>query len=275
MLSLLADHGLRPSRALGQNFVADPNTVERIARMARVGVLDHVVEIGAGLGSLTIALSGTGAKVTAVEVDRGLFRVLEEVVAPLGVEVVCADAMSCDWGEILAASSSWVLVANLPYNIATPLVLELLAGVPVVRRMLVMVQREVGERFVAAPRQPGFGAVSVRIGYFATAAVAGRVPASVFVPRPRVESVLVSLERRASPPVDLSVASYEEISELVRLGFAGRRKMLRRALDGVVDQAVFRAADIDGTRRAEELTIEEWGKLVECRRATMSGPTRS
>ncbi|MGD0439802.1 MAG: 16S rRNA (adenine(1518)-N(6)/adenine(1519)-N(6))-dimethyltransferase RsmA [Acidimicrobiales bacterium] len=267
----MSQHGLHPSKALGQHFVIDPNTVERIARLARVGAGDHVVEVGAGLGSLTVALAARGAKVTAVEVDRGITPVLREMVEPLGVSVVEADAMSCDWAELLAAAPRWVLVANLPYNVATPLVLELLRNVPAIGRMLVMVQREAGERLVALPRATGFGAVSVRVGYFATATLLGRVSPGVFLPRPNVESVLVELVRRESPAVDPDVASYEEIDVLLRAGFGGRRKMLRRSLEGLVDGAGFAAAGIDGRFRAEELGIEEWGKLVACRRSITFG----
>ena len=166
-----------------------------------------------------------------------------------------------------------MLVANLPYNLATPLVVDLLRSVPAVTRMLVMVQREAGERLAAAPGQAGFGAVSLRVSYFATATVVGRVPAGVFLPRPRVESVLVEIERRQLPAVDPALASFEEIDLLLRAGFGGRRKMLRRSLDGLVDEEVFAAAGVDGRSRAEELDIEKWGKLVACRRSlTCSHP---
>jgi 16S rRNA (adenine1518-N6/adenine1519-N6)-dimethyltransferase len=135
----LQRHGLRPSRALGQNFVADPNTVRRIALLAAVGPGDEVVEIGAGLGSLTLALCGTGARVVAVELDRYLVPVLRSVVEPVGAEVVEGDARRLDWPAVLGQGRDWVLVANLPYNVATPLLLDLLAGVPAIARMLVMV----------------------------------------------------------------------------------------------------------------------------------------
>ena len=152
MRELLTSRGLAPRRDLGQNFVADPNTVRRIAHLAAVGPGDRVVEVGAGLGSLTLALAETGATVVAVEVDRGLVAVLREVVADLAaVTVVEADAMTLDWSQLLGDEGGWVLVANLPYNVATPLVADLLDGVPQIARMLVMVQREVGERLVAAP----------------------------------------------------------------------------------------------------------------------------
>jgi len=209
--------------------------------------------------------------VTAIEVDRGIVPVLRQMVEPLGVSVIEADAMSCDWGAVLAASPRWVLVANLPYNVATPLVLDLLREVPAVDRMLVMVQREAGGRLVATPGATNFGAVSVRVAYFATANLVGRVPTAVFLPRPNVESVLAEIVRRECPAVDPAVAVYAEIDLLLRAGFSGRRKMLRRSLEGLVDAAVFEAAGIDGRARAEELGVEDWGKLVACRRSIMSG----
>jgi 16S rRNA (adenine1518-N6/adenine1519-N6)-dimethyltransferase len=152
---LLARHGLAPRRSLGQNFVVDPNTVRRIARLAGVGPGDRVVEIGAGLGALTEALADTGAAVTAVEVDHGLMAVLAERLSGRGVRLVEGDARRLDWPAVLGAEGGWVLVANLPYNVATPLVADLLDGVPAVERMLVMVQREVGERLAAAPGDDG------------------------------------------------------------------------------------------------------------------------
>ncbi len=179
--------------------------------------------------------------------------------------------MACDWSQVLAAAPRWVLVANLPYNVATPLVLELLQHVPAIDRMLVMVQREAGERLVASPGSSNFGAVSVRVDYFATSTLAGRVPPGVFLPRPNVESVLVELVRRESPAVDPSVATYAEIDLLLRAGFGGRRKMLRRSLEGLVDATGFEAAGIDGRSRPEELGIEDWGKLVAWRRSISCG----
>jgi 16S rRNA (adenine1518-N6/adenine1519-N6)-dimethyltransferase len=256
---LLAEHGLRPSRALGQNFVADPNTVRRIARLSGVGPGDQVVEIGAGLGSLTLALLETGAHVVAVEVDRYLLPVLRSLAEPAGAVVVEADALHLDWDALLGPPP-WTLVANLPYNVATPLVADLLDHVPAVTSMLVMVQREVGERLAAGVGDDAYGAVSVKVAYWATARVIGRVPPSVFVPQPKVESALVRIDRRPAPAVD---APYDRLFELVRSGFATRRKMLRRSLLGLVD-AAFEAAGVRPEARAEELDVEAWGRLATC-----------
>ena len=260
---LLARHGVRPSRALGQNFVTDPNTVRRIARLAGVGPGDRVVEIGPGLGSLTLALAETGASVTALEADRHLIPVLEEVVSGLpAVRVVHADAMKADWAGLLGDDPGWVLVANLPYNIATPLVADLLDRVPAVSRMLVMVQREVGERLSARPGDAAYGAVSVKVAYWADARLVGRVPAAVFHPKPNVESALVDIRRRPTPAVDPATVGPDRLFTVVRAGFATRRKMLRRALAGVVEPEAFASAGVSPESRAEELDVEAWGRLA-------------
>ena len=273
---LLATHGLRPSRALGQNFVVDANTVRRVARLAAVGPGDRVVEIGAGLGSLTLALAATGASVTAVERDGRLLAPLREQLGAAGavgatVAVVHGDALQLDWAAVLGShGGGWVLVANLPYNVATPLVLDLLDGVPAIERMLVMVQREVAERLAAGPRDAAYGAPSVKVAYWAEAALAGRVPRTVFYPQPRVDSALVSVRRRPRPAVDPGVVDPAWLFELVRAGFGRRRKMLRGALAGLVDAQAFAAADIDPRARAEELDVVGWGRLAACSRPSPS-----
>jgi 16S rRNA (adenine1518-N6/adenine1519-N6)-dimethyltransferase len=267
---VLDDHGLRPRRALGQNFVVDANTVRRIARLSGVGPDTAVVEIGAGLGALTLALVETGAHITAVEVDGRLVPLLRAQVEPRGVRVVEADALTLDWPELLGAglttprSTPWVMVANLPYNVAVPVVLRALDEAPSVQSMLVMVQREVGERLAAGPGDKPYGAVSVKVAYHATARVVGRVPAAVFVPRPAVESVLVHIERRPAVAVDPAVVPASRLFELVRAGFGHRRKMLRRSLAGVVPPEAFTAAGIDPEARAENLGVLDWGRLAEC-----------
>jgi 16S rRNA (adenine1518-N6/adenine1519-N6)-dimethyltransferase len=267
---LLDEYGLVPSRARGQNFVVDPNTVRRIARLAGVGAGDRVVEIGAGLGSLTLALVETGAAVTAIEVDPGLVPALRSVVEPAGVTVVEGDALRLDWASLLG-SDRWILVANLPYNVATPLVADLLDGVPAISRMLVMVQREVAERLAAGAGDDAYGAVSVKVAYWATAKVVGRVPATVFHPMPNVESALVRIDRRPAPAVGPDVDP-EWLFRLVRAGFGQRRKMLRRSLAALVPAEAFTAAGIRAEARAEELAVEDWGRLAAC---TSSGPPPS
>lgn len=262
---LLAAHDLRPSRALGQNFVVDPNTVRRVVRLAGVVPDDRVIEIGAGLGSLTLALVDAGARVLAIERDRHLIPVLRQVLAEAGgaVTVLEADALQCDWQALLGPSvADWALVANLPYNVATPIVLDVLERAPQVQTMLVMVQQEVGERMAAGPGDSANGAVSVRIGYFAQARMVGRVPPTVFLPRPKVDSVLVRIERRPKPAVDPASVTYDRLKDVVRVAFAQRRKMLRRSLSGVVELAAFDAAGVDPHARAQEVTIEQWGILA-------------
>jgi len=267
---LLDTYGLAPRRARGQNFVVDPNTVRRIARLAGVGAGDRVVEIGAGLGSLTLALAETGASVTAIEVDSGLVPALRSVVEPVGVTVVEGDALRLDWSSLLG-SDRWILVANLPYNVATPLVADLLDTVPAISRMLVMVQREVAERLAAGPGDDAYGAVSVKVAYWATAKVVGRVPATVFHPVPNVESALVRIDRRPAPAVGPEVDP-EWLFRLVRAGFGQRRKMLRRSLAALVPTGAFAAAGIRPEARAEELAVEDWGRLAAC---TSNGPPPS
>jgi 16S rRNA (adenine1518-N6/adenine1519-N6)-dimethyltransferase len=257
---LLARAGRHPSKALGQNFVADPNTVRRIAALAGVGAGDRVIEIGAGLGSLTLALRETGAEVTAIEIDRHLVPLLRETVEPHGVSVIEADAKTIDWPALLD-DGRFVLVANLPYNIATPLVADLLDDVPQVERMLVMVQREVGERLAASVGDDQYGAVSVKVAYWADAKVVGRVPPTVFIPQPKVESALVAISRRDAPAVDVDP---DELFALVRAGFGQRRKMLRGALKGLVTDEAFACAGVRPESRAEELDVHAWGRLTAC-----------
>jgi 16S rRNA (adenine1518-N6/adenine1519-N6)-dimethyltransferase len=257
---LLENHDLHPSRALGQNFVVDANTVRRIAALAAVGPGDHVLEIGAGLGSLSLALADTGADVTAVEIDKYLVPILRDVVEASGVRVVEGDATTLDWSTVLARHHRWSLVANLPYNVATPLVLDLLDGVPAIDRMLVMVQREAGERLAADAGDSAYGIPSVKVAYWATAEIVGRVPPSVFVPRPRVESVLVRIVRRATPAV---TADRNLLFALVRRAFGQRRKMLRRSLDGEVLPEDFTRAQVEPQARPEQLDVEAWGRLAD------------
>ena len=262
---LAARHDIRPTKSLGQNFLIDPNLARAIAADAGVGPGDRVVEIGAGLGSLTLALAAAGARVRAIEFDRRLIPALEEATAGLaGVEIVHADAMKVDW-EAELASEPWTVCANLPYNVAVPLVLTLLERAPTVRRAVVMVQREVGERFAASPGQEAYGAVSVRVAYRAVATIVRRVPASVFWPRPKVASVVVRLDRLDAPPVETDP---ERLWRVVDAGFAERRKTMRNALrrlglDIAAADVVLASCGVASTARAEELDLATFAAIGE------------
>ncbi len=259
--NLLEEHSLAPRRAFGQNFVADPNTVRRIARLAGVGAGDHVVEIGGGLGSLTLALAETGARVTAIEIDHGLAPVLRAVTAHLeSVTVVEGDALALDWASLLADDSRVTVVANLPYNVATPLVADLLDTVPRIDRFVVMVQREVALRLAAAPGSSDYGAISVKVAYWGTARLLGDVPPTVFVPRPKVTSSIIEITRRVEPAV--SDVSPNELFALVRRAFGQRRKMLRRSLADVVTAEQFAHARVSPEARPEQLDVVAWGRLA-------------
>jgi 16S rRNA (adenine1518-N6/adenine1519-N6)-dimethyltransferase len=270
---VLARHDLRPSRALGQHFLADPNTARRIVRLADVDAGDRVLEIGPGIGSLTLALAEAGARVTALELDRYLVPALEEVVAhdapAAGVEVVQGDALTVDLAALLAGADAWKLVANLPYNVATPLVARVLEEAPTVQSLLVMVQREVGERLAAPPGNKDYGAISVKVAYFGRARVAGAVPRTVFLPEPNVDSALVRIDRHPVPTVD--VPSPDALFALVKAGFAQRRKMLRRALQpalGARATEVLEDAGVDPRARAESLDLDAWAAVARAATAT-------
>jgi len=256
---LLDRFDLAPRRDLGQNFVADANTVRRIARLAEVGPGDSVVEIGSGLGSLTLALIETGADVTAIEVDPGLAAATRSVVGDRAV-VVEADARGFDWGSVGDGTAPITLVANLPYNIGTGLVIEILAGVDRVTSLLVMVQTEVAERLCADPGSKSYGIPSVLVARHGSAEIVGRVPASVFIPKPKVESSLVRIVRHERPPVDVA---HDALAAVVSAGFGQRRKMLRRSLSGLISAGQLEALGIEPTRRAEELDLADWAAIAE------------
>jgi 16S rRNA (adenine1518-N6/adenine1519-N6)-dimethyltransferase len=262
--ALLDRYGLHPGRALGQNFLADPNTARRIVRLAGIGPGARVIEVGPGLGSLTLALVDAGAaEIVALELDRHLVPVLREVLEGTAVRVEQGDALTVDWTALLGATGGWSMVSNLPYNVATPLVVGVLEQAPMVERLFVMVQREVGERMAAEPNSDAYGAVSVKIAYYARAELAGMVPPTVFLPKPAVDSALVRLVRRTEPPV--VVPDVDRLFALVRAGFATRRKMLRRALMtelGTRTTAVLEAAGVEPSARAETLALDQWAAIA-------------
>jgi 16S rRNA (adenine1518-N6/adenine1519-N6)-dimethyltransferase len=256
---LLRRHGVRPSKALGQNFLVDENTARRIVRLAELRPGERVVEVGPGVGSLTISLADEGVHVCAIEIDRHLLPILEEVVTGRDVEVVHDDALKVDWNARLG-SEPWVMVANLPYNIAATVVVRALETAPMIQRMLVMVQREVGDRLAAGAGDDAYGAVSVKVAYYADAKVVGSVSPNVFEPKPNVESALVRLVRHVTPPVAVDA---ERMFDLVRAGFATRRKTLRNTLAGRIDADGFARANVDPQARAETLSLADWARLAD------------
>jgi 16S rRNA (adenine1518-N6/adenine1519-N6)-dimethyltransferase len=264
--------GVRPSKRLGQNFVVDQGTVRRIASLAAPGPGDVVLEVGPGLGSLTLALLEAGAgRVVAVEIDRVLADELPRTLAvraPARADrgtVINADALRVGEHDLPAAPS--MLVANLPYNVAVPVVLHLLAALPSLTRGLVMVQAEVADRMCSAPGSRVYGAPSVKLAWYATARPAGTVPRSVFWPVPNVDSRLVAFTRR-DPPV--TSAPREQVFTLIDAAFGQRRKTLRAALAGWAGSApeaerLLRAAGIDPGARGESLSVAEFARLAAAR----------
>ena len=252
---LLDHHGIRPTKTLGQNFVVDPNTIRKTLAVAEIGPSDHVLEIGAGAGSLTLGLAATAKRVTAVEVDPGLIPLLEEVMRDVSnVEVVHEDALRFDAGSVEADS----VVANLPYNIATHVVLRVLEQAPTVRSLTVMTQREVGERLSAGPGSKIYGQTSVMVAYFGDARVATTVSRRAFWPVPGVDSVIVRIDRREPPDVDRAL-----LFRVIKAAFAQRRKTLRQTLSGVAEtpakaQEMLEGIGISATARAEELGLDEF-----------------
>ena len=259
---LLQKYDINPRKSLGQNFVVEPNTIRQIIELASIEADDFVIEVGPGIGSLTSSLLEVAGHVTAIEVDDALVRVLTDLLRPEDnrFRLVNADVMNLDVNELLAArNESWNLVANLPYNISVPLICDFLERVPVITKMTVMVQKEVAERLVAKTGEKAFGLPSLKIQYFAEVKKIADVPPSVFLPKPKVDSSLVQIERREKY---VTSANYDVLFELAKRSFSQRRKMLRRSLREIFDLNDFESAGIDPTQRAEDITLEEWGALT-------------
>lgn len=259
---MMEKHDLRPSKSLGQNFVVDPNTILKIIRAANIEKGEQILEIGPGLGSLTSQLSAT-SKVVAIELDRYLIPALEEVLNHFGkrenVEIVQEDAMKIDWQEFFTQRQGvWKMVANLPYNIATPLLVTLLENAPEIQAIYVMVQLEVGERFAASPRSKAYGIPSVKAQYWAETKVLGKVSPNVFLPVPKVDSAILQIIRKSSPPE----VNYANFSRLIQTAFQHRRKMIRKSLNTLVPLANFSIAELSPQARPEELSVTDWVKLA-------------
>lgn len=265
--ALAAELDVTPTKKLGQNFVVDANTVRRIVQAARVAPGEHVVEVGPGLGSLTLAILDAGAEVTAVEIDHRLAARLQITAAahgatPGSLHVIDADALAV---TDLPGDPA-VLVANLPYNVSVPVLLHFLETFPALRRGVVMVQAEVGERLAAAPRTKAYGSPSVKASWYGPWRLAGNVPRQVFWPVPNVDSVLVAFERREAP-----IGSEDErraTFALIDAAFGQRRKMLRQALAGVLGgssadaSTILEAAGVAPTARGEELVVNDFLRIA-------------
>ncbi|MEV0630097.1 16S rRNA (adenine(1518)-N(6)/adenine(1519)-N(6))-dimethyltransferase RsmA [Nonomuraea wenchangensis] len=268
-IRILADKlNLRPTKKLGQNFVIDAGTVRRIVRVADLSADDVVIEVGPGLGSLTLALLPSAAHVVAVEIDPVLATQLPLTVAERGLAdrltVVNADAMRITPGD-LGGHVPTALVANLPYNVAVPVVLHLLEALPSLRKGLVMVQSEVADRLAAGPGSKVYGVPSVKAAWYADVRRAGPVGRTVFWPVPNVDSGLVSLARREPPATK---ATRKQVFAVVDAAFAQRRKTLRAALASWAGSApeaenILRAAGVDPSTRGEQLDITAFARIAE------------
>jgi 16S rRNA (adenine1518-N6/adenine1519-N6)-dimethyltransferase len=262
-LDLAARHGLRPRKSLGQHFLADPNLARAIAREAGAAPGERFLEVGAGLGSLTVALADAGAEVLALEVDERLLPALREAVTSLPVRAEAVDATRADWSRLLGGGA-WRMASNLPYNVGVPVLMDLLEEAPSVDPFVVMVQREVGERLAAGPGQEAYGAASLRVAYRAEVRTLRRIGGTVFWPEPNVDSVLLRLDRRP-PPVDVP---RDRLFRLIDEGFRQRRKTLVSALVRLghprqeATAAVARSG-LDRRVRAEALGLEEFARLAD------------
>ena len=266
--SLAAELDLRPTKQRGQNFVIDANTVRRIVRESAVTADDVVVEVGPGLGSLTLALLEVARRVVAIEVDEVLAARLPETIATYApeqrdrFEVVLGDAMRID---AVPGPPPTALVANLPYNVSVPVLLHMMTLLPSLERGLVMVQAEVADRLAAAPGSKVYGVPSVKAAWFADVRRAGSIGRNVFWPAPNVDSGLVAWTRREPPATS---ASREQVFAVVDAAFAQRRKVLRGALRGLAGSAEAAAAalahaGVDPTARGESLAITDFVRIAE------------
>jgi len=278
--ALAARLDLTPTKKLGQNFVIDGNTVRRIVAAAGVTAGERVMEIGPGLGSLTLGLIEAGASVTAVEIDRRLAELLPETLAAMGAPAGSYDVVRADAMEVMPdplrltalaqggeADDPTALVANLPYNVSVPVLLHVLEHFPTIRRGLVMVQAEVGQRLAAAPGSKIYGSPSAKAAWYAEVRLAGQIGRQVFWPAPNVDSILVRLDRRAEPGDE---RDRRETFAIVDAAFGQRRKMLRQSLVPVLGagaSAIIDSAGVDPTARGEVLTILDFLRIALAARA--------
>ncbi|AWH93921.1 16S rRNA (adenine(1518)-N(6)/adenine(1519)-N(6))-dimethyltransferase RsmA [Dietzia lutea] len=282
--ALAAELGITPTKTLGQNFVHDANTVRKIVTASGVGRDDTVIEVGPGLGSLTLPLLDAAGRVVAVEIDPVLAARLPRTVAERAprlaelLTVVGADALAV-FAADLGEPSPTALVANLPYNVSVPVLLHLLAEVPTIRTALVMVQLEVADRLAAAPGSRVYGVPSVKAGFFGTVRRTGVVGRNVFWPVPNVESGLVRIDAYPEAPWDLGAEHRRRVFAVVDAAFAQRRKTLRAALSGWAGsgadaELALTEAGVDPRARGEQLTTADFVRVAEAAARLGIGPVR-
>ncbi|WP_051922699.1 16S rRNA (adenine(1518)-N(6)/adenine(1519)-N(6))-dimethyltransferase RsmA [Bifidobacterium stellenboschense] len=268
---IAAEAGVSPTKKFGQNFVIDPGTVRRIVREAHVGPESHVLEVGPGLGSLTLAILESGARMTAVEIDPPLAERLPDTIAEFMPEaadrfaVVNRDALTVSPANLpdFADDEPFTLVANLPYNVATPIILTLLERFTNLESFLVMVQKEVADRLAATPGSKIYGTPSVKLAWYGEASRVGTIGRNVFWPAPNVDSALVAFTRTRHDGDARAETLRRETFRLIDAAFGQRRKTLHAALKKTVPAGTFETAGIDPTRRGETLTIGEFTALAE------------
>ena len=274
-LEIMNRHGISAKKSLGQNFIIEPHIIERIAAAADCDKQDLVLEIGPGIGSLTQALGEAAGQVVSVEIDRTLIAPLRETFAGQdNIEIIHADALTTDIPGLLAPwqqsgrfRPGFMAVANLPYYITTPIIMRFLEQDHGWRRMVFMVQKEMADRMQAAPGTRDYGALSLAVQYRASARIAFIVPPSVFIPRPKVASAVIVLERLEQPPA--AVRDEQQLFAVIRAGFGQRRKTLLNSLASGLSlpkeqiTAALAAANIEANRRAETLTIGEFARLAD------------
>lgn len=280
---IAADAGVTPTKKFGQNFVIDPGTVRRIAHTAQINATSQVMEVGPGLGSLTLALLETGAQVTAVEIDPPLAQRLPQTIAERmpqasqRLRVINQDALKLtpERTPDLSTAPAFTLVANLPYNVATPIIITLLERYPNLEGFVVMVQKEVADRLTAGPGSKIYGTPSVKLQWFGTAEKAGTIGRHVFWPAPNVDSALVKFTRTHVDTDAQSIAERERTFRLIDAAFAQRRKTLNAALKKVLPKQAFTMAGIDASLRGETLSCEDFRALAHASDAIASDASKS
>lgn len=263
IVQLLTIYDIKPSKRFGQNYIADFNIVKKSIRAAQVNKKDTILEIGPGLGSLTEALLETGARVCAIELDRKLHPILQDIFKDQNrLKLIQADALKADLNTISCKPNK--LVSNLPYNIAAPLLINYLHKYPYIEKYIVMIQKEVADRITAKPSTAEYGSLTVKIGLLAKTSIVGNVSRNSFIPKPNVDSAIIVLERKESV---LDPEEREDFFKIVNAAFSKRRKTAINSLSSGLNKdknllaKMFDKCDINAKKRAQDLTISDFLKI--------------